>query len=259
VNRIRTRYQWYNIYGNWKWEPTTTRTQISSGEATLGTEPISVSAPVEWGQHEIVVERVDGDYVSSSSRFYAGWYAPADATQTPDTLEVSLDKPRYQSGETATLRLVPRFSGTALVSVMSNRLITMKALEVQEGENLIPLEVTDEWGAGAYVTASVIRPADVPAGQNPARALGLSYAQIDPGEKQLSVTLEAADKIAPEQVPMARNVQPSGVKNTVFRNPSMSEKDASCRMIASHSRTWYIHTQKMNRVTKAIQPISRLR
>lgn len=197
VNRVRTSYQWYNLYGDWNWEPTTRRTTVASGEATISGDAIEVSAPVEWGRYEIVVERIDGDYVASSSEFYAGWYAPVDATDTPDTLEVSLDQPGYRSGDTANLRIVPRFAGTALVTVMSNRLIAMKAVEVQEGENLIPLEVTDEWGAGAYVSASVIRPANEPAGLNPSRTLGLSYASIDPGAKQLAVTLEAADKVAP--------------------------------------------------------------
>ncbi|WP_127113033.1 alpha-2-macroglobulin family protein [Shimia sediminis] len=197
VNRVRTSYQWYNLYGDWNWEPTTRRTTVASGEAAISGDAIEVSAPVEWGRYEIVVERIDGDYVASSSEFYAGWYAPVDATDTPDTLEVSLDQPGYRSGDTANLRIVPRFAGTALVTVMSNRLIAMKAVEVQEGENLIPLEVTDEWGAGAYVSASVIRPANEPAGLNPSRALGLSYTSIDPGAKQLAVTLEAADKVAP--------------------------------------------------------------
>ncbi len=97
---------------------------------------------------------------------------PADTTKTPDTLELSLDKPAYKPGDTAMLRIVPRFAGTALVSVMSNRLITKQAVEVTKGENLIPIPVTDNWGTGAYVTASVLRPADAEAGQNPARALG---------------------------------------------------------------------------------------
>lgn len=197
VNRVRTSYQWYNLYGDWNWEPTSRRTPVASGEAAIGADPIKVFAPVDWGHYEIVVERLDGDYLASARDFYAGWYAPVDATDTPDTLELSLDQPGYRSGDTATLRVVPRFAGTALVTVMSNRLIAMKAVEVHKGENLIPLEVTDEWGAGAYVTASVIRPANEPAGLNPARALGLSYAKIDPGAKQLNVTLNAADKVAP--------------------------------------------------------------
>lgn len=197
MNRVETRYQWYQDYGSWNWEPVTTRSRVATGEATLGGDPVTVSAPVEWGQYELVVERTDGTYVAASSDFYAGWYAPADASSTPDTLELSLDQPGYRSGDTAQLRIVPRYAGTALVTVMSNHVIDMQAVEVTEGENTIPLPVTDEWGAGAYVTAQVIRPMNVAAGHNPARSLGLSYAKIEPGDRQLDVSIDAPDMSDP--------------------------------------------------------------
>ncbi len=193
VNRVQTRYQWYQEYGSWHWEPITTRKRVATGTTTLDDDPFTVTAPVDWGRYEIVVERKDGEYVSASREFYAGWYAPADASSTPDTLELSLDAEGYRSGDTAMLRIVPRYAGTALVTVMSNRVISMQAVEVTKGENVIPLDVTDEWGAGAYVTAQVIRPMDVTAGQNPARSLGLSYAKVAPGEQQLSVSIDAPE------------------------------------------------------------------
>ncbi|CUH64643.1 hypothetical protein TG4357_01410 [Thalassovita gelatinovora] len=197
LNRVSHRYQWYQQWGSWNWEPIITRKPIASGEARLSDIPLVLSAPVDWGNYELVVERQGGEYVSASSSFYAGWYAPADTSTTPDTLELSLDKPNYRSGDTAQLRLVPRYAGQALVTVMSNRVIAMKAVEVQEGENLIPLEVTDDWGAGAYVSATVIRPMDIAAGHNPARSLGLSYAKLDPGMKQLDLQLVAPTEADP--------------------------------------------------------------
>ncbi|SLN30995.1 hypothetical protein ROA7450_01365 [Roseovarius albus] len=197
VNRIETRYQWYQQYGNWNWEPITTRQRVATGEVALGDAPTQVSTPVQWGKYELLVERLDGTYVASSSDFYAGWYAPADASSTPDTLELSLDKPGYTPGETAQLRIVPRYAGTALVSVMSNQVIARQVVEVSAGENLIPVPVTGDWGTGAYVTAQVLRPMDVAAGQNPARSLGLAYAEIEPGDKQLSVSIDAPEKTSP--------------------------------------------------------------
>ncbi|MGR3636908.1 MAG: alpha-2-macroglobulin family protein [Shimia sp.] len=217
VNRVRTTYQWYQLYGDWQWEPTTRRTRVAGGELDLTDGPVTIEAPVEWGQYEVVVEQIGGDAVASSTDFYAGWYAPVDASDTPDTLELSLDKPGYRSGDTANLRIVPRYAGTALISVMSNRLIAMKAVEVGEGENLIPLDVTDEWGAGAYVTTSVIRPADAPANQNPARSLGLSYAKIDPGAKQLEVSLETVAKADPRgPLDVAVSVEDVAAGETAF-------------------------------------------
>lgn len=197
ITRVETNYQWYQSNGNWNWEPVTRRSKVGEGEADLGTEAAEVSAPVQWGEYELLVERTDGTPAATSTTFYAGWYAPADATESPDTLELSLDKPAYKSGDTAMLRVVPRAAGTALITVLSNRLVAMKAVTVTEGENLIPLEVTDEWGAGVYVTTQVLRPMDVAAGRNPARALGLTHASIDPGARALQATVETAAEAAP--------------------------------------------------------------
>ncbi|MGP6089132.1 alpha-2-macroglobulin family protein [Antarctobacter jejuensis] len=197
VNRVRTRYQWYQNYGSWYWEPITTRETVAKGEGTLGIDPLQIEAEVDWGSYEVVVERKDGAYLASSMAFSAGWYAPADASEAPDMLEMSLDKPAYQPGETATLRMVPRYAGKALITVLADRVIAMQAVEVAEGENTITLPVTEDWGAGVYVTAQVIRPMDVTAGQTPARALGLTHAAVDPGDKKLNVSFDSLRESAP--------------------------------------------------------------
>ncbi len=197
LTRIETDYQWYQSYGNWSWEPVTYRTFVAEGEATLGDTPVEVGGMVEWGEYEMLVERTDGALAATSTTFWAGWYAPADAGATPDTLELSLDKPAYKPGDTATLRVVPRAAGTALVTVLSNRLVSMQAVELTAGENSIALPVTADWGAGVYVTVSALRPMDVAAGRNPARALGLTHAAIDPGAKALKATVEMAAEAAP--------------------------------------------------------------
>ena len=210
LTRIETEYQWYQAYGNWNWEPVTRRTVVSEGTAQLGAQSVDIAAPVQWGEYEMRVARNDGSNAASSTTFYAGWYAPADVTATPDTLELSLDKPAYKTGDTAMLRVVPRAAGTALITVLSNRLVTMQAVEVTEGENLIPLTVTDEWGAGVYVTASVLRPMDVAAGRNPTRALGLAHAAIDPGVRKLVVSIDTAPEAAPRG-PMEVAVKVAGM------------------------------------------------
>jgi len=197
LNRVERRYQWYQMNGNWNWEPITTRSRVASDEPVMADGRLSLSLPVDWGRYELVVERLDGTYASASVEFYAGWYAPADASETPDMLELSLDKPAYLPGETATLRLVPRYPGKALITVMSNHLIDMQPVDLAAGENTVALPVTDDWGAGAYVTATLIRPMDVAAGRNPARALGLAYAPVDPGARRLSAAFDMPPEAAP--------------------------------------------------------------
>lgn len=194
LHRVETRYQWYQAYGSWNWEPITRRTAVAQGAATLGDTPVTVSARVDWGNYELLVE---GAGVSASTSFYAGWYAPADVSATPYTLDLSLDQPAYKPGDTAVLRLVPRHAGTAVVQVMSNRLIAMQTVAVTEGENIIRLPVTDDWGSGAYVTATVIRAMDTAASRNPTRALGLAHATVDPGARALQVAFDAPPESDP--------------------------------------------------------------
>ncbi|SPH19669.1 putative lipoprotein YfhM [Ascidiaceihabitans donghaensis] len=196
MNRVRTRYQWYQLYGDWNWEPIVQRTEVASGSVTLGTDPVTVAAPTEWGEYELVVETSGGAYTASSVDFYAGWYGGGDAASTPDRLDMSLDAESYELGDTATLRLVPRYDGSALVAVMSGGVIERRVVDVKAGENTVPLTVSAGWGAGAYVTATVIRPMDVAVGQNPARALGVAYAKVAPGAKALSVSVDAGQGLS---------------------------------------------------------------
>ena len=210
LSRLETRYQWYRQYGDWAWEPITTRTRIATGSGSLGDAPLGIGAPVTWGEYELLVERTDGAYTASSVTFHAGWYAPAEGSQTPDTLQVSLDAPGYAPGDTARLRIDARHAGTAMISVMSNRVITRQTAQIEPGETLIPIAVTEEWGAGAYVTAQLIRPMDVDAGQNPTRSLGLAYARVAPGDAQLTARIDAPD-IAEPRGPITARVQVDGL------------------------------------------------
>jgi alpha-2-macroglobulin len=101
----------------------------------------------------------EGDaFASASVAFSAGWYAAAAARDTPELLEVSLDATAYAPGDVARLRIVPDGAGIALVSVLTDRVIATRLVEV-DGETVVELPVTDDWGAGAYVTASLSAPA----------------------------------------------------------------------------------------------------
>ncbi|SIS52966.1 hypothetical protein SAMN05421759_101233 [Roseivivax lentus] len=197
LNRVETRYQWYSLYGNWNWEPITTRSRVAGGTLTLGADPAEIAAPLDWGRYELVVERTDGAYVAASATVDAGWYAPAGAAETPDMLELSLDRESYRPGETAELRLMPRRAGRVLVSVLTDRVVALSAHEVPAGSSVIALPVTEEWGTGAYVTAELLSPLDTAEGRNPTRALGLAHAAVAPGDRQLDVGIEAPAEARP--------------------------------------------------------------
>ncbi len=200
LSRIETNYQWYRESGIWKWEAITTTREVGNGtlDATA-TGPVSVGSPVQWGRYLFEVSSSGEDATSTSYDFYAGYYYPEAGSDTPDTLKVALDKPAYRAGETAVLKLEPQFAGTALVMVVDDAIIDIKSVQVPAEGASVELPVTEAWGPGAYVTAVLYRPSDAAEKRMPARALGLAYADVDPGDMKLDVSFEVAKESRPRQ------------------------------------------------------------
>ncbi|MEQ6203094.1 alpha-2-macroglobulin family protein [Sulfitobacter sp. HNIBRBA2951] len=191
-NRVETQYQWYRAGGSWAWEPITRRIRTAQAEVTLDTTPTALSFPTEWGRYELLVEQLEAPYAVSSVILSSGWYGGTGAVETPDYLALSLDRETYDVGDTAQLRIIAPQAGVAMISVLSNRVIEERSINVAQGETVIPLDVTDQWGSSAYVTASLIRPMDAQAGLSPARSLGIVHAAVAPAEKKLEVVLDIA-------------------------------------------------------------------
>ncbi|SHI56343.1 hypothetical protein SAMN02745911_0522 [Aureimonas altamirensis DSM 21988] len=210
LNRVTTDFQWYSTNGRWNFEPIRRVERVADGTLDLaGGDPANLSVPVDWGGYELVVSAPDA--VPASLSFNAGWYVAAGSADTPDMARLTLDKPRYSVGEEAVVRIEPRFAGRAEIVVMREGVIGRTVVDVPAGGGEARLPVTAEWGAGAYVTAFAWRPMDIEARQMPARAIGLAYAAVDPGERALSVTIEAPQSMRPRRrldVP----VQVSGVR-----------------------------------------------
>lgn len=200
LSRVETNYQWYRRDGTWKWEAITTTREVANGsvDAAAG-GPVAVSAPVDWGRYQFEIESTGPNPTSTSYEFYAGYYYAEAGSDTPDTLQVALDKTAYRAGDTANLRLDPQFAGTALVMVMDDRVIDMVAVPVPAEGTSVALKVTDDWGPGAYVTAILYRPASAQEKRMPARALGLAFADVEPGDRRLEVDLDVPAESRPRQ------------------------------------------------------------
>lgn len=200
ISRIETNYQWYRDGSTWRWEAITTSREVASG--TIDTPeggPATIGANVDWGLYRVEVQSTDDNPTSSSYEFYAGYYYADAGSDTPDTLQVALDKAAYKVGDTAQLKLDPQFAGTALVMVVDNRIIAMQAVDVPAGGTTVPLEVTEEWGPGAYVTAVLYRPSDAAEKRMPSRALGLAFADVEPGDRKLDVKLTTPEVTLPRE------------------------------------------------------------
>ena len=72
---------------------------------------------VDWGRYELTLAATDGRYIATSVGFDAGWGAAGAGSETPDFLELSLDREAYAPGDTARARIVVPNAGQLLVAV----------------------------------------------------------------------------------------------------------------------------------------------
>jgi uncharacterized protein YfaS (alpha-2-macroglobulin family) len=152
--------------------------------------------PVTFGRYRLEVASADPDGPVTTVLFDSGFYAEASA-DTPDLLEVALDKPEYHAGETMNVAVTARTAGKVTLSVIGDRLITTTSADVQPGTAHLPLAIGPDWGSGAYVVATLRRPLDARASRMPGRAIGVQWFSIDRAAKSLAVDLKLPDLLRP--------------------------------------------------------------
>lgn len=212
--RVNTSFQWFNRDGAWDYYTTTSTERVAEGRLDLAAgspSPARISAPVTFGRYRLEVTRPGMATAATSMEFSAGWVSLGATSETPDMLEVGLDKPGYKPGETAQLTIAPHFPGTALIAVVGDGVRLMKAVDVPAAGTRVPLKVDADWRPGTYVAVMLYRPMDVAAGRMPARAIGLDWLGIDESLSRLAVGLDVPKEVRPRG-PMTVPVSVTGLR-----------------------------------------------
>jgi uncharacterized protein YfaS (alpha-2-macroglobulin family) len=191
-------YQWYYAKNAWDYDVVVRDKPVTSGSlgATAG-GPAKLSLQVDWGHYRLEVFDAQTG-TASSVRFYAGWWAKPGTATTPDRMQVVADKNLYEAGDQAEIRLTAPFSGQAMVTVATDRLLETRLVDVPADGTSIKVKVDPAWGAGAYVLANAFRPGKADA-HGPGRAIGTAWLAVDPKPRQLQVAMTVPDKVLPRQ------------------------------------------------------------
>ncbi|EJW09983.1 Alpha-2-macroglobulin [Rhodovulum sp. PH10] len=198
--KVDTRYQWYRQDGSWSYEPVKTIRRVADGTLDVAADtPGRIAVPVEWGRYRLDVSSAEPGVPGASVAFDAGFFAEASA-DTPDLLEIAVDKPAYRSGETMTVAVTARTAGRVRLSVLgADKLITTVNRTVEAGVAKLTLPVTAEWGSGAYVVATLLRPLDAQAKRMPGRAVGVQWVSVDRAARTLGVALKTPQVVRPNE------------------------------------------------------------
>ena len=194
--KLETSWQWYARDGVWSYEAVTFTRKAAGGTIDIGADaPAMISAAVGYGRYRLEVTTEGAGAAASSYAFNAGWFVSGDNPDSPEVLDVALDKASYNPGETAKLRIASKYPGTALIAVLGSDLHDVREVKIDKGDNEVAIAVGEDWGAGVYVTALMYRPMDEALKRMPSRALGLAWLGLDAKPRTLSIAIGAQDKV----------------------------------------------------------------
>ena len=198
IVQLNQRWQWYSRDGQWNYEAFTTTKRVAGGTtAPDGSTPAKVEARLDWGRYRLEVTSADPKAPAVTSvAFNVGWHA-SETTESPEVLDVALDKPSYKAGDTARVRINSRVAGKVRLAVLSSGLLAMHDADIPAGGGEVSLPVEANWMPGAYVTAIMYRAMDEGARRMPSRAIGVRWLALDTASETLKLTLGAPAKIKP--------------------------------------------------------------
>jgi uncharacterized protein YfaS (alpha-2-macroglobulin family) len=198
--KVESSYQWYRQNGEWNVEPVKRTEKVADGavDATAD-KPARLSLPVKWGRYRLEVSAPEPNGALTSLSFDAGFYAESSA-DTPDLLEVALDRSDYKSGDAMNVAVTARSAGYLTVNVFTDRLVSSTAQDVKAGTAQVKMTVGKDWGTGAYLVATLRRPLDAPAQRMPGRAIGVQWFSIDRGARTLALDMTLPATLRPNSM-----------------------------------------------------------
>jgi hypothetical protein len=197
--RLETTWQWYKRDGAWQYEALTIPEKIADGTfEALADKAVAIEHAVSWGRYRLDVTSIEshgnGAPVASSVYFNVGWYRSDDA-DSPEVLDVALDKEAYKGGDTAKLKIQSATAGKAMIAIIAGGLVSARDVILSAGDSEIDIPVDAAWGTGAYVITTLYRSLDEATKRMPGRAIGVTWLGLDQGPRTLSVKLHAPDMV----------------------------------------------------------------
>lgn len=206
LKAVLTRVYWNNTLqrndsGSYSWRSERVCQTEAEGAVDLaGGAGEFAFAPKQAGEYRLTVsDPFTG--VSSNVAFLAA--APDQswvswAHDSPDRVELSLDKPRYRPGDKARLAVKAPFSGPALLTIESDRVLEHRRIVIEKNTAEVELEVRAEFAPNVYAAVSLIRPAVAEAVWSAHRAVGAVALKVEPADRRLKVDLAAPAEIRPQ-------------------------------------------------------------
>ncbi len=175
-------------------EPQTTEVEthaLTSGEAA---QTLTLT-PSDYGEYRVRLEDVESTATAEIGFYVNGWGNASVSMEHPTRLDLTLNKPAYRPGETAKLSIKAPFSGTLLLTVEREKVMSHRTIVMKENTATLSIPIRSSYKPNVYLSATLTRsvPMDSASVDNsqplPARAFGVIPLKLDETRRRLSVNM----------------------------------------------------------------------
>lgn len=235
--REHYQYNWFRLDGRWQFRSTVVDEVIAEEALVTGTDgSLGLDRPLAAGRYRLDVFD-GGGAAASSTRFNVGWWSAETSPDVPDALELSLETDTLKAGDRLQGFVKAPFEGRVLVAVVNERLVAHKLITLEKDGSTFDFKVGADWGPGAYVLATALRPDAGEISRLPVRATGLKWFSVGraghveklaldvpevalPGTS-VDIPIRVADGTAGEKMKVILAAVDEGILNiTRFKSPN---------------------------------------
>ena len=196
------KYSWYLSKGEWRSKYSKTDIEMDNrvmrtndkGQVTFTFKHQSDN----WGHYRVEVHDMQGA-AAADFTYRVGWSTATRSPDTPDMLELSLNKTDTKDGDTVEGIVKGPFAGRATVVAANKSILWRKDIELGREGSKFTIPVTRKWGVGAYVMVTAYRPGDGADVRGPSRAVGLKWLSVGREDKSLSVSFPSIKETKPSR------------------------------------------------------------
>ncbi len=197
-----------NRSGRYEWKSSQQKVKIRKDTLAVGGASCDWPFVVEVAGEYLLVASDPASGASSSLSFHAGsansqWNAWS--REKPGWVELAWDRETYRAGETARLQVRAPFTGDALLTVETDRVLTSRVVTLEKNTAEFEVPVQAAYAPNAYCTLTLIRPAEAEAVWSAHRAIGVIVLPVERPSHRLAVELNAPPVTRP-QAPLTSTV-----------------------------------------------------
>lgn len=195
-------------------EPQTTEVETYALTSAETAQTLTLT-PSDYGRYRVNLEDIESTATAEMGFYVSGWRNAPVSMEHPTRLDLTLDKPVYRPGATAKLSIKAPFSGTLLLTVERDRVLSHRTIVMKENTATLSIPVRDNYKPNVYVSGTLTRSISMDTVSTvdkksllPARAFGVVPLKIDATRSRLSIEMSVKAKDAAgatDDIPLQAN------------------------------------------------------